>query len=326
MAYESTQVSIFLLNYNSSEYTIQCVKSILNQTLSGIDFHIVIVDNGSDIAQFNSLKNTIADSKVTLIRSESNLGFFGGYNLGIKYAPTSDYYYFLNNDCVLINDVVSILYRFCEDNDNVGVCSGQMLDSSLTPVRSFNYLPTLSLRIYGNGLLRLFSPNKYPCRKTKYNTPLKVGIVSGSSMFIRKKALDKCGGLDLSYYLYCEEEEIGFAMKAAGYDVCFNPEAKFIHYFGASTKFGKYLRDKEYYISLFYYYKKNYGKLYKVANQSLLTLKFLGKSLGNIYHLKLALFLIAGANNKSSMRYTQSSNTSISIVPLGYQHPKLEAS
>jgi len=326
MTYESTQVCIFLLNYNSTKYTIDCVESIVNKTKASLDYHIVIIDNGSIESEFEQLKSSVSGANITLVRSEENLGFFGGYHIGIKYAPKSEYYYFLNNDCLLVNDVASILFDFCEKNPNVGICSGQMLDPELRPVRSFNYLPTLSLRIFGNALLRVFNPKKFPKRSTDYSAPIKVGIVSGSSIFVRKSALDNVGGLDLNYFLYCEEEELGFAMNTAGYDVYFHPKAKFVHYFGASTKFDQYRRDKEYHISLFYFYKKNYGMLYKIANQWFLAAKFLCKGIGNVYNLKLALFLIMGAKSKRSLKNVSVNNTSTFQVNIALKKVKLKAS
>ena len=54
------EISAILINYNSSHFTINCIKSIVKQTSETIDYEIIIVDNASNIEDFNSLKKAVS--------------------------------------------------------------------------------------------------------------------------------------------------------------------------------------------------------------------------------------------------------------------------
>ena len=54
-------ISVVIINYHSSEYTIKCIKSILEQT-KGIDFEIIVVDNNSNTEDLETLEKYISKS------------------------------------------------------------------------------------------------------------------------------------------------------------------------------------------------------------------------------------------------------------------------
>ena len=43
------EVAVIIINYNSSDYTLQCVNSIIEKTNSELNYQIVIVDNASEM-------------------------------------------------------------------------------------------------------------------------------------------------------------------------------------------------------------------------------------------------------------------------------------
>ncbi len=71
---------------------------------------------------------------------------------GMQFAKAR-YYYFLNNDCLLLNDCLGVLYAFCENNPRVGLCSGQMYDEHEKLQLTFGADP-YSLLDYMKGKLR----------------------------------------------------------------------------------------------------------------------------------------------------------------------------
>ena len=78
-------VYFITVNFNNSDSTINYIHSIRNLTPTQDDINIIIVDNNSEESDFNELETTIKHVKnVKLIRSESNLGYFGGLNVGIS--------------------------------------------------------------------------------------------------------------------------------------------------------------------------------------------------------------------------------------------------
>ena len=121
----SFKVSVILINYNSSEYTKACIESITTHASSNIKYEIIVVDNNSEPEDFYKLQELEFDDKIKLVRSKINLGFAGGNMYGVQFTK-AEYYFFLNNDCELQNDCLSILHSFCESNRQVGICSPQM--------------------------------------------------------------------------------------------------------------------------------------------------------------------------------------------------------
>lgn len=298
------QIAVIIINYNSSHFTIGCVESIIQQTSQQLRYQIVVVDNNSTKADYAQLAPLKEVRQVKIVRSNLNLGFSAGNMLGVQYT-SAEYYYFLNNDCVLLNDGLKILYNFCESNQQVGICCGQMFDKEMVPQPTFEYFPTLSTKLIGTGLLRLFNPAKYPLRRRyDYQDPFEVDLVTGSSMFVKRSALFKVGGMDITYFLYCEEEDLAFRVNKVGYKVFFVPAARYIHFGGGSTKLNLAI-DKEFYISLLYFYHKHYGKLKQTILKIFLFFKLARKTYKDTKYFSLALFVLFGAHFKNSLRHKQ---------------------
>ena len=102
LSYHPMKISIIVLNYNSSHHTLACVESVQDQT-QGSDYEIIVVDNGSHPDDFSNLQALHTVPQLKLIRSDINLGFSGGHLFGLKAVDrSSDYYFFLNNDCLFM--------------------------------------------------------------------------------------------------------------------------------------------------------------------------------------------------------------------------------
>jgi len=296
-------VSVILINYNSSRYTKACVESIIKNTPDNFSYQIIIIDNNSEPEDYANIYELSSNTLIQVVRSKINLGFAGGNMYGIQFA-NSEYYFFLNNDCEVKNDCLSILSNFCDLHNAAGLCSPQMYDSAGNPQRSFDYFPTLTSKFLGTGLLHKINPKRYPARKHIYNEPLKVDIVSGSALFVRSSAFHEIGGFDTSFFLYCEEEDIALRMNYAGFSTYLVPEAKNIHHAGKSTTPSYDIR-KEFYISFIYFYNKHYGWFKTQVLKIMLAIKLARKILSKPQNLQLSLFVLRNAHFKYSLRHKQ---------------------
>jgi GT2 family glycosyltransferase len=94
-----------VLQYNKSELTIECVRSITKLEKSGFDVKIVIVDNNSEQSHIEAIRNEfLENSDIVILRSENNKGFSGGNNIGYRFARSE-----LNAKfCVVINNDTKI--------------------------------------------------------------------------------------------------------------------------------------------------------------------------------------------------------------------------
>lgn len=123
------RLAIVVLNYENFSDTIECVNSLLKQTYKSFD--IIIVENGSRNESFNILrKHFLYNNLVTIIRSEENVGFAKGNNLGILFARkqlNSQYIFVINSDTVLTTkDILSqIMISYPAD---VALVSPKLID------------------------------------------------------------------------------------------------------------------------------------------------------------------------------------------------------
>ncbi len=306
MAKRKYEVAVILINYNSSQYTLDCVNSIFEKT-TGCHFQIIIIDNHSGIEDYNRLELLHSRKDIQVFRSKINTGFSGANMMGVQIA-SADYYYFLNNDCVLLDDCLGKLHFFLEQHSEVGNCSGEMFNAAMDYEPNFSYFPSLSLKLLGSGLLKLFHPQRFPDKRVRYSNPVKVDLVKGSSMFVRATAFEEIGGMDTTYFLYCEEEDMALRLSRKGYLTYLVPGAKYQHFVSKSTEKDKAINLvflKEFYISFLYFYRKNYGVITCLAIQLLYFFKMVKKFYKNWDYVKLAFFILGGAHRKHSLRFIQ---------------------
>lgn len=101
------KVTYVVLHYMALNDTIECVESILENVSQSNqnETEIVIVDNGSVNHSYEELEKKFGDiSKVHLLRSDKNLGFAKGNNLGFSFAKKklhTDFIVLLNNDTIM---------------------------------------------------------------------------------------------------------------------------------------------------------------------------------------------------------------------------------
>jgi len=276
-------ISVIVVNYNSSEHTINCVSSILAQTKGYFTYEIIIVDNNSNDAELNKLRSwfvAVQEKNIHLYESKINTGFALGNMLGVNIS-SGRYLFLLNNDCVVINDALSALISFMENNTKVALVSPMCLDGNAKLVSSFDYIPTIANQWLGASVCRFFHPENYPLRKVVYTEPIAVPMISGAAMFFRCSAFADAGGLDTNYFLYCEEEDICLRLKNIGHTIFYVPSAVISHLGGGSTERDINI-EKEFYISLFYFLNKNYTFLPRI----MIKLRYLVKELIKSFKMK----------------------------------------
>lgn len=296
------KVAVSIINFNSSEYTLACIRSVIEHT-EGLSYQIVVVDNNSSEEDLKKLEAGFPHSEhISLYRSGINLGFAGGHMLAVQFCR-ADYLYVLNNDCLLLNDNLKVLSDFMAENPSCGLCIGQLYDRDGGSAFSFGYLPSVRYYLLGAGVARFFDPARYPVRK-RYTEPVKVPCVSGSAMFFDFEKFLEVGGLDVSHFLYCEEEDIALKMTGRGYDICLVPGAEYIHYGGASTP-KSYEIMREYYISLFLLFQKHYPLFSRIFFTSYFFFKNLKKGFRDGRYLKIAFFVLKTNKARYSLRGLQ---------------------
>ena len=251
-------VSVIIINYNTSKYTLDCIKSVIELTDKALNFEIIVIDNNSETDDYLHLKNSFPKvNNAYLHRSPINTGFGGGNMLGVQFA-NANYLLFLNNDAFLQNDCLSILFKYMQSNPNVGVSTAQNYDEHNKHVISFDHDKGIRKLFFGRSFLEKTFSKTYPKRKKEYTKPVAVNFINGAFMFFRSDVFAKVGGFDTNIFLYFEEMDICYRMRKLNYKSVLVPEAKITHYQGVSTGTSK-LISTEGLLSYMYVIKKNYS-------------------------------------------------------------------
>lgn len=251
-------LSIIIINYNTSKYTINCIESIVNTISDSINYEIILVDNCSEITDLQNLEEQIKKhNRLKLIKNPINSGFGGGNTVGSSEAK-GKFLAFVNNDTILQNDCFSILIDAMESNPSYGVCSPQSFKENGDFLPTIDHFTSPNKELFGRAFLEFINPKRYPKRKQVYSKPKRGQFVSGSFMVFRKEDFDKIGGFDTKIFLYQEETDICKRMLKINKYAYLIPEAKFIHFHGASTKKSIAIKT-ELKLSTLYVIRKHYG-------------------------------------------------------------------
>lgn len=220
-------VSIIILNYNKNQYTIDCLKSLTNQTYK--NFEVVLVDNGSEYESFLKLKKKLKyftnSIEIILIRNKLNLFFTGGNNKAIKIA-NGEYICLLNNDTVVEPNFIGNMVNFLETNSNVG-----MISPKIKGYKNKNYLWNAGTKINfrSPSISRIRGLWEYDPKDQKYNEISLTDYAVGTALFVKKEVIDKIGLLDDIFFMYFEETDWNFRAKKNGYKNYYVPTTIVYH-------------------------------------------------------------------------------------------------
>ena len=300
---KNIDLSFITINYNSSNLTIKLVDSIISQTVN-LDFEIIVVDNASKKEDFQNLCDSLNRfEQVKIIRNKINSGFASGNMLGVNYA-LGKYYFFINNDCILLNNTSKILKDFLDFNEDVGLATAKVLDNNGNYSSSYKQFPHLIKQLFGNSIQRIISKNRFPSNKIKIEKNSEVEVISGSCMFFRKDVFCSIGGFDTVFFLYCEEEDICKRVWDFGKKVYFIPKAEVFHEAGGSTE-KSFEIEREFYISYYHLLNKHYNFLGIFLLKIALFIKLFFRIFKKKNGFKIFLAMFQCFSKKNSLRYKQ---------------------
>ncbi len=302
-------IAVILINYNSSKLSIDCINSIYEKTSKELNFQVIITDNCSEKSDYEKLKAFCEKSdlpNLTLLRNPINAGFGGGNMYGFNQS-LANYVAFINNDTLLLNDCLSILKNQLDYNQSIGIAGAQAYKEGNKFLISLDHFASPAREILGRSFLEFINPKKYPKRKKKYTSPIKVNFIPGSFMFLRTDDFIKSGMFDTQIFLYYEETDLCIRLHKIDKFAYLVPEAEFLHYHGASTKKSLAIK-KELKISLLYIMKKHYGSWGYFSVRTFLLIKYGVSSLFKSKNRPLFNLICRGAPMQESLQYEQKKN------------------
>jgi GT2 family glycosyltransferase len=222
-------VSIIVLNYNSREDTLDCLRSL--QHLTYLRTSVILVDNGSTDGTAEAVRKEFPIVKV--IETGANLGFTGGNNVGIDYALDNgaDYIMLLNNDTVVAPDMIDVLVDAMQQDPSIAVTG--------PTIYYFDY-PDVVWSSGGSidwkhGLTTMMGINEED--KGQFGqVPRLVDFVTGCALLARRDVWEQVGLLSDEFFMYYEETEWCVRVARAGFKIAHVPAAMMWHKISAEAR------------------------------------------------------------------------------------------
>jgi GT2 family glycosyltransferase len=227
---ENPQVSCIILNWNGWQDTLECLKAL--EPCSYRELKIIVVDNGSTDDSAARIRKAYPD--VVLLESKKNLGFAGGNNIGIRYALAhgADYVWLLNNDTEPDRDALAELVSKSLASEGIGAVGS---------VCYFANRPS-AVQAWAGGRVSLCSG--YAGVTTRPHPDEWFQYLNGTSLLIRREALQNAGTLDEGFFLYCEDVEFCLRLRKKGWRLAAAADSRVLHKVNASTGGDKLIIDR----------------------------------------------------------------------------------
>jgi len=223
------QVSASIVVYkNDPGEVVSAVKSILSAPMRVI---CTVVDNSPT----PELRQCVMENGANYIYAGQNIGFGSGHNLALRTdCEVSEYHLVLNPDVHFAAEVPATLYRFMNDNLDIGLVMPQIRYPDGTEQRLCKQFPsplTLITRRFLGGIGRsMFAKqlSRYELRHLDFGTAREIPCLSGCFMFIRSAVLREVGFFDERYFMYMEDVDLCRRI-GARYKTVFYPEVAVTH-------------------------------------------------------------------------------------------------
>ena len=314
--------SIILVNYNGWQDTIECLESLLKIDYAHYNI-VVVDNASTDSsiqsitawakgdisydynkstlsAKFtfppalkpvvfavhdanNFEPSVIIKKQITLIKSQTNLGFAGGNNAGTRFmmslSEQPDFYWYLNNDTVVEKCSLTKLVASFQKHLASGVKLG-IMGSKLKYYHKPNTIQAIGA-LYNPWSATVKHVGHNEIDQGQYDkSPEKVHLdyIVGASMYISKNFLEEVGLMSEDYFLYYEEIDWIIRGKRKGFTFTYCAECIVYHKEGASIGANNLKKTKS-----------TLSDYYDIRNRLLITRKYFAKYLPSIY---LSMFLV----------------------------------
>ena len=229
---EVPDVSIIIVNYNSSKVLSGCLESIISMT-KGLYYEVIIIDNDSEPdleERLISLIPEICYQSFKFIYLKENIGFGKACNVGLEMAKGRNVL-FLNPDIILLGNSIKILSDFLDSHPEAGACGGNLYDKDRKPEFSYlSFLPGFFTEF--NELLHLIPEKLIFGRSSRHNynqEAKEVKFSSGADLMVKKNVIEKTGGFSDRFFMYYEDTDLCKRIIESGKKIYNVPSAKFIH-------------------------------------------------------------------------------------------------
>ncbi len=220
---EKPEVSVIIPVFNNCLCTIDCIKSISENT-SDVEYEIIVVDNAST-DNTRRILNDIPNIRV--VTNSRNLGFVEACNGGARNAK-GEYLIFLNNDTKVTKGWMKALLDTAKEDSLAGIVGAKLIYPN-------GKLQEAGGIVWSDGSAWNYGRND-DAEKPEYNHLREVDYCSAACILVRKELFEKVGGFDVRYApAYCEDSDLAFSLRKLGYKTLYQPRAEIIHLEGMTA-------------------------------------------------------------------------------------------
>lgn len=229
------ELSVIIINWNSVNYLEKCLSSIY-KNIAVDDIEIIVVDNGSYDGSDRLIIRDFPDIK--FIQLDNNIGFAKANNLAFSYA-TSEFILFINPDTELLDSSIDKMLEFLKSSYDAGAVGCRLLNSDFSlQISCVQAFPNLFNQILDTEFLIRLRLKRWGIENAMNNKkfPIKVDVISGACVMVKRKVFEKAGLFTSDYYMYGEDVDLCHKIKQVGYNSYYIDDAKVIHHGGKSSE------------------------------------------------------------------------------------------
>lgn len=261
------EVTVIIPNLNGRAYLEECLSSLREQTCK--EFITILVDNGSSDDSVAFVQANYPE--VRIHRFDTNTGFCGAVNAGIRMAETP-YVILLNNDTVCHERFVESLLKGIHSRLGLFSCQARMLQL---------HAPHLidDAGDYYCALGWAFAAGKGR-EAAEYSQERQIFASCAGAAIYNRRRLVELGLFDENHFAYLEDIDIGYRARINGYQNWYIPSAV-VYHAGSGTSGSVYNEFKVRHTSRnsVYLIYKNMPFLQIVLNSPFLLVGFVTKSI-----------------------------------------------
>lgn len=196
MSAEIPKITVVVLAYNSATYMQGCLDELARS--QGVELEVICVDNASADDSHAIAEAHPATSLA--IRSEKNLGYSGGNNLGWQ-RGAAPIVVFINPDCRVMPDTLAQLVRPMAEDDTIAVCGALLFYPNTRTIQHAGGI------LHPNAMCEHFGTGREDA--PEFRVSKDVNYVTGALIAFRRDDLERLGGFDEDYWpAYYEETDL----------------------------------------------------------------------------------------------------------------------
>ena len=243
-----SDLAVVVVTWNNAAVIRAALSSLLDDLRdSGLRSEVWLVDSASDDQTAEVVRREFPS--VRLLARDTNIGFGAANNLALRElgfesadcaSKTPAAVFLLNPDTITHPGAIRRLYDTLMARPDVGVAGARLTFADGSFQHSAFRFPGLrqiwaELFPTAGRLLEGSFNGRYPRAFYAGAEAFDVDFTLGATMMLKRQVIEESGMFDEAFFLYCEEVDWAWRIKALGWRILCVPTARVTHIGGGST-------------------------------------------------------------------------------------------